>query len=219
MTHIDVFSRPILRGISHLVGFFASLVSGTFLVLAATAAAQLVASIIYGAGLALALGTSAAYHRIRWSKRLHPIIARIDHSMIFVLVASSFTPFLLLRLNGAWRLWSLIGIWSIAAIGITLRLIFPSLPRVLLVGLYLTMGWSAAALFPQLYGKLPTSSMTLLIVGGGLYSLGALVYLFKRPDPLPKIFGFHEIFHALVIAAATCHYAAIWPLVTHQISV
>jgi hemolysin III len=133
--------------------------------------------------------------------------------MIYVLIASSCTPFALLALDGGWRVGVLIGIWGLAAAGVTLRWVVENQPRWLQVATYIGMGWAGATLLPAL-DKMSTTAATLTIVGGLLYTVGGLVYLFQRPNPLPRIFGFHEVFHALVVAAATCHFLAVWPLVT-----
>lgn len=206
-------ARPLLRGISHLVAFVTALGAGLALTLQAAAALQLVASVIYGAGLALALGTSALYHRIRWRPQAYRRIRKLDHSMIYVLIASSCTPFALLLLEGTWRVVVLAGMWSLAALGITLRWAVDSLPRWVQVSTYLGMGWAGLSLLPAV-DRMGTSTLILAATGGILYTIGGLVYLFRRPDPLPRIFGFHEVFHALVVAAATCHFLAVWPVIT-----
>lgn len=206
-------ARPVLRGISHLLGFFTAIGAVVALALQAGAAIQLVASLIYGAGLALALGTSALYHRIRWRPRAYYRIRNLDHSMIFVLIASSSTPFALLALEGGWRIAALVMMWTLAAAGITLRWSFKHQPRWLMVASYIAVGWAAVAMLPALR-EMSNEAFALTVVGGALYTLGALIYLLQRPNPLPRIFGYHEVFHAFVIAAATCHFLAVWPLVT-----
>lgn len=212
-------TKPLLRGVSHLVAFFASLLSGLVLALQATAVISLVSALIYAAGLTLALGTSAAFHRIRWSPRANRIVQRLDHSMIFVLVASTYTPIILLGMRGDWRIGGMVAVWVLASIGIIMRLAIPDLPRSVLVAAYLSIGWTAVALLPQLMHSLTPTSFGLLLAGGILYSFGAVVYLFRRPNPFPRVFGFHEVFHAFVIAAAACHYAAVYTTVTHHLHV
>jgi hemolysin III len=206
-------ARPLLRGTSHAVAVFAAAVAVAVLAVQASASTQLVASIIYGFGLVGSLGTSALYHRVRWRPRAYRWIRKLDHSMIFVLIASSFTPFALLALHGTARVVLLATIWTVALGGVALRMSVDDLPRWLRVSLFLGLGWSALTLLPALQ-SLSTTAFVMTIIGGMLYTLGGLVYLFRRPDPLPRVFGFHEVFHAFVVAAATCHFLAVWPLVT-----
>lgn len=206
-------ARPLLRGVSHVVASITAIGASLALVLQAGAALQLVASIIYGAGLALALGTSALYHRIRWRPEAYRRIRKLDHSMIYVLIASSCTPFALVLLDGTWRVVVLVLMWSLAALGIGLRLLVDSLPRWVQVATYLGMGWAALTVLPAVE-HMSVSTIALAATGGILYTIGGFVYLFRRPDPLPRVFGFHEVFHALVVAAATCHFLAVWPVIT-----
>jgi hemolysin III len=206
-------ARPMLRGVSHLLGFFTAIGALLILALHAVAALQLVASLIYGLGLALALGTSALYHRVRWRPTAYRRIRKLDHSMIYVLIASSATPFALLLLDGTWRVVVLAGLWVLAVAGICLRWLVENQPRWLQVGSYLAMGWAGLTLLPAI-DQMGTTVLALTITGGVLYTIGGLVYLFRFPDPHPRVFGFHEVFHALVIAAATCHFLAVWPLIT-----
>ncbi len=210
-------ARPLLRGVSHLLGFFTAIGAVLALALQAGVAVQLVASLIYGAGLALALGTSALYHRIKWRPKAYQVVRKLDHSMIYVLIASTCTPFALLAIDGTWRVTVLIGIWALAVAGVALRWLVENQPRWLQVGTYLGMGWAGVTLLPALDRMSPTA-VTLTIVGGVLYTVGGLVYLFQRPNPLPRIFGFHEVFHAFVVAAAACHFLAVWPLVTSTVA-
>jgi len=184
-------ARPLLRGVSHLIGFFTAIGAVLALVLQAGAVIQLVASLIYGAGLALALGTSALYHRVRWRPRAYEFVRKLDHSMIYVLIASSATPFALLGLEGRARVVALTGLWAFAALGVTLRWVVANQPRWLQVGSYIAMGWGTVALLPALR-QLSDLSFSLTVIGGVLYTVGGLVYLFRRPDPLPRLFGFHE---------------------------
>jgi hemolysin III len=206
-------ARPLLRGVSHLLGFFTAIGAVLALALQAGAAIQLVASLIYGAGLALALGTSALYHRVKWRPKAYHRIRKLDHSMIYVLIASSCTPFALLVLDGTWRVVALVGMWSLAVGGILLRWLVENQPRWLQVGTYIGMGWATITMLPALE-RMSGTAFALTIIGGILYTIGGLVYLFRFPNPSPRVFGFHEVFHALVVAAATCHFLAVWPLVT-----
>lgn len=204
---------PLLRGFSHVVASFAAGASALVLALQAVGVTQLVAGLIYGSGLTLALSTSAIYHRGGWKPRAKRLWQRLDHAMIFVLVGASYTPILLVGLDGWWRVVSMIAVWSMAALGITMRFSVKEMPRWVLVSSYMSIGWVALALLPKLWFALDTTTFVLLLAGGLLYSMGAAVFLFKRPNPIPHIFGFHEVFHVFVILAATCHYFAVWPLI------
>lgn len=210
--------RPVLRGMSHLVGCVVAIGAGLVMALHASGAIQLVAAIIFTAGLALALGTSALYHRVRWSERRSRLMQKLDHSMIFVLVASTYTPVVLLAMDGGWRTWSLVATWVVASAGVIMRLAVPNVPRAVMVSMYVGFGWVALLLAPRLSGALTLSSFALLVAGGLLYTLGAVIYLLRRPDPLPRIFGYHEVFHAFVVAGAACHFAAVWPLVASPLA-
>lgn len=205
---------PLLRGVSHLAAFFVAVAGGIVLVLQADLPVQLAGALIYSLGMALALGTSAVYHRVKWAPRAKAIMRNVDHSMIFVFFACTSTPVFLLSLEGSWRIGGLVAMWVLATAGVVMRVAVPNLPRALLVASYLGLGWAMAVLMPQLYVHAPRETFLLLVVGGILYTAGAFIFLFRRPDPIPRIFGYHEVFHVLVIAAAACHYAAVYPLVT-----
>ena len=209
-----LLAKPMLRGFMHLIACFVA--GGAIVLLAMEAASrvQLVSGMIYGSGLTLALATSAIYHRGNWRPRAHTVLQRVDHAMIFVLVAATYTPVLMLALDGAQRTWSMAIIWTMAAIGITMRVAWRNIPRRALVASYLIFGWIAVAFAPMLVGRINIGIAVLMIVGGVLYSCGAVVYARKRPDPAPSIFGYHEVFHAFVVAAACCHFFAVLPLVS-----
>ncbi|MCW2956778.1 MAG: hemolysin [Thermoleophilia bacterium] len=212
--HFEAYlARPLLRGISHLIGFVAALGGIVALVIQAGVAVQIVASLIYGFGLAAMLGTSALYHRIKWRPRAHRLMKKLDHSMIFVLIASSSTPFMLLALDGTFRIVMIAAVWGLAITGIVLRFAVENLPRALQVVFYIGLGWSGVAVMPAL-AEMSPAALVLTTIGGVLYTFGGLVYLFQKPNPFPKVFGFHEVFHAFVVVAATFHFMAVWPLVT-----
>jgi hemolysin III len=201
--------KPRLRGVLHEAAFAVSLVTGTALVCLAPTALARVAAGVYAASVALLFGTSAAYHRGSWSGRSHEVMKRLDHSMIFVLIAGTYTPFGLLLLTGASRVVVLSVVWGGALLGILLRNALSRPARWLLVGLYNALGWVAVAFLPQILRAGGVTVLVLLLVGGALYSAGAVVYALRRPDPSPRWFGFHEVFHAFTLAAFAVHYAAV----------
>ena len=201
--------KPRLRGVLHQIAFAVSLVTGTALVCLADGGRERTAAAVYGASVALLFGTSAAFHRVSWSPRAEALMQRLDHSMIFLLIAGTYTPFLLLLLDGATR-WTVFAlVWGGAVVGVVLRNALRHPPRWLLVGLYLAQGWVALAILPSLLRAGGWTVVTLLLVGGLFYTLGAVVYARRRPDPSPRWFGFHEVFHALTLAAFVTHYTAV----------
>jgi hemolysin III len=167
------------------------------------------AAVLYGGGLCALFAASGLYHRWRWNPRWRPLLQRVDHSTIFVFIAASYTPVALLVLSGTLQAVTLAGVWVGALAGIALNVAWITAPRALIAGSYLAVGWFAVAALPQLVDRLPAAPLALLSAGGVLYSIGAVVYATRRPDPWPRTFGFHEVFHALVIAAAITHFVAI----------
>jgi hemolysin III len=202
--------RPRLRGVSHQWAFFFSLAAGLALVLAAPAGEATAASAIYAVSVAALFGTSALYHRVAWSSAgARRWMRRLDHSMIFVLIAGTYTPFALLVLEGTLALVILIVVWAGALGGIVLKLVWLEAPKPVIAVLYVLLGWVAVVAFPDMVERLGVTSTVLVAAGGVLYTAGAVVYALGRPDPAPTVFGYHEIFHALVIAAAALQYAVI----------
>jgi hemolysin III len=203
-------AKPRLRGVSHQWAFFVSLVLGLGLVLAASGGRETAATAIYAASVAALLGTSALYHRVNWVREgARRWMRRADHSMIFVLIAGTYTPFSLLVLEGTMATAILIAVWSGAAAGIILQLAWVDAPEWLQALVYVGLGWVAIAALPGLISGIGLFATLLLAVGGLLYTVGALVYALKRPDPAPAVFGYHEIFHVFVLVAATLQYAVI----------
>jgi len=205
-----VLLKPRMRGVLHQWAFFVSLGMGLLLVLAASGQREVTATAIYAGSVAGLLGTSALYHRVNWSRAgARRWMRRADHAMIFVLIAGTYTPFALLVMDDPLATAILIAVWSGAAAGIILQLAWIDAPRWLSVLVYMLLGWVAIATVPDLLEGLGLTATLLVATGGLLYTVGALVYALRRPDPAPAIFGFHEIFHALVIAAAALQYAVI----------
>jgi hemolysin III len=201
--------RPRFRGVSHQYAFFASLITGLVLILVAPTRRATSAAAIYAASVSGLFGASALYHRITWRPATRRWMRRLDHSMIFVLIAGTYTPFGLLVLHGALARVVLGVVWGGALAGVVLKLVWIDAPKWLVAGVYLALGWVGIATVPQLLSRAGIGAVALIFVGGVLYSTGAVIYALRRPDPRPAVFGYHEIFHLLVIAAAAVHYAAI----------
>ncbi len=201
--------RPRLRGMIHYYAFFVSLLSGTLLLLSApTAQAQFGAG-VYAASLSALLGVSALYHRVTWSAPTRRWVGRLDHSMICVLIAGTYTPFGLAALSETSSATLLSVIWFAAFAGISLHLLWFDAPKWLSAVVYVAIGWLGAVAMPEMVGRVGWTPTMLLLAGGILYSLGALVYALRRPDPVPHVFGYHEVFHSLVVVAALAHYVAV----------
>jgi hemolysin III len=198
-----------MRGRIHQVAFFVSIPLGIALVLLARGPAATTVATVYAASLTAVLGASAAYHRGRWSARARLWMKRVDHSMIYVLIAGSYTPVTVLALHGPWEVVLLSVIWACAAVGITLKMVKPDGLSVLTAALYMVMGWLAMVALPQLIRGMSPAELILLVSGGLLYTAGAIVFASRRPDPRPAVFGYHEIWHAFMVAAAGCHYVMI----------
>ena len=210
MTEVAPLIKPRLRGVSHQWAFFVSLVTGAVLVIAAPAGRATLAAAVYAVSVAALFGTSALYHRISWaSQAARRWMRRLDHSMIFFLIAGTYTPFALLVLDGTLAAVILALVWGGAAGGIVLKLVWIDAPKPLVALIYVILGWVAVAAFPDLIEKLGITGTAMIAAGGLLYTLGAIVYALKRPDPVPAVFGYHEVFHALVIVAAAIQYAVV----------
>jgi hemolysin III len=201
--------KPRLRGVSHQWAFFVSLLAGGALIVAAEGTREIVAMSIYAFSLAALLGTSALYHRVTWRPGPRRWMRRLDHTMIFVLIAGTYTPFALLNLHGTLAEVILISVWALAAAGAIFNLAWWNAPKWVTAIVYLSTGWVAIAALPQLWEEMGPVGVGLIALGGALYTLGAIVYARQKPDPNPEVFGYHEIFHLLVIAAAAIQYAAV----------
>ncbi|MFC3995516.1 hemolysin III family protein [Nocardiopsis sediminis] len=201
--------KPRLRGWLHLGTAPVALAAGIVLVALAPGAPARIASAIYALSSVLLFGTSAVYHVGRWSRRGMAVLRRMDHSNIYFIIAGTYTPFVVLVLDGALRTAMLALIWGGAAAGVLFKMFWLNAPRWLSTALYLAIGWVAVLFIPQLVGGTHPATWILILAGGLLYSAGAVVYGAKRPDPAPRWFGFHEIFHSLTIAAYICHYIAV----------
>jgi hemolysin III len=201
--------KPRFRGVSHQWAFFVSLAAGAALILLANGSTATVAAAIYAFSLSALLGVSALYHRITWRPEARRWMRRLDHTMIFVLIAGTYTPFALLVLHGDLARIVLIAVWVMAGAGMVLNLLWWNAPKQVTAAVYISTGWVALLAVPQLWDGLGPVGFGLIVLGGILYTAGAIVYARRRPDPRPTVFGYHEIFHLLVIAAAICDFAAI----------
>ena len=201
--------RPRLRGVLHEAAFPLSLLAGAWAIFHSAAGAPRVATAIYAATLSACLGVSALYHRGPWSVRVRGVMGRIDHCAIFLLVAGTFTPIAVIALDGWLRLLTLAVVWGGAVAGLTLNAIRTNLPVLAEVGPYIAIGLFGVFLLPHLVGTVGWGAVALLAGGGAVYIAGAVIFAIKRPDPWPRTFGFHEIFHSFVIAAAVMQFVAI----------
>ena len=199
---------PRLRGLLHAYSAAFALVAAIVLVAIAPDAQARGAAAVYGLGLSALFAVSGLYHRWRWDMRWRPLLRRMDHSTIYVFIAASSTPMAWLVLEGTMRTVVLVAVWAGAVGGIALSVAWITAPRVLVAMSYLVVGWAALIGLPQIVEKLPAAPLVLLAVGGVLYTVGAVVYALKRPNPWPRVFGFHEVFHALVVVAAIVHFIA-----------
>jgi len=207
---MDTEMNPRLRGVLHQYAFVAAVVAGTLLVVLSDGELEFLAVWVYAMALTAMLGVSALYHRFPWRSAGARLLARrVDHAMIFVFIAGTYTPFVLLGFGGPLRPVVLASVWSGAALGVVLELRWLDAPRWVTALAYLAVGWIGVVALPQLFSGLGVAVAVLLIVGAGLYTIGAVTYATTWPNPFPSTFGFHEVFHALVIAAAALQFVAL----------
>jgi hemolysin III len=206
--------RPTWRGWMHAVAFVVAIPAGILLILSANHASARVAAAIYMASLLLGFGTSAAYHRLAKRERTQQIMQRMDHSMIFVLIAGSYTPICLLGLPTAWGIPLLCVVWAGAFLGIAVKQFAFERWKWVEYTLYPLLGWIVVFAAPVLVHQLTTPELVLLVSGGLLYTVGIPVLVFEKPDPWPDTFGYHEIWHSFTVAAALCHFTVVLLLVT-----
>ncbi|HTJ42809.1 MAG TPA: hemolysin III family protein [Kofleriaceae bacterium] len=198
--------KPTYRGVSHQFAFFVALGAGAALIATARTPWPLA---IYVLGLAAMFGASATYHRLARSPAARRVWRRVDHSMIFVAIAATYTPICAIALRGPSGTRLAMLVWGGAALGIARAIAWTRAPRAITAALYVALGWALIAYLPEVRAALPLSAAILIAIGGLLYTCGAIVYALRRPDPRPAVFGYHEVFHAFVVAAAACHFAAI----------
>jgi hemolysin III len=200
--------KPLLRGVFHQVGFFVALVAGVALVLQAQGTSVKLACAAYAASLALLLGTSALYHRPTWSPRARARMRRADHSAIFVLIAGTYTPMAMVLPAASARTMLMVA-WTGALLGVVRAVLWVNAPKWFVAVLALAMGWIALLYLPTIGSITGPAVLVWMGLGGVLYSIGAVIYAVRRPNPWPKTFGYHEIFHTLIIVAAACHFVSV----------
>jgi len=201
--------KPRLRGWLHAGAFPLAAVAGVVLVLFAHGRTARLACAVYAGSATLLFGVSALYHRGTWSPRWSAVLRRLDHANIYLIIAGTYTPFAVLVLPPDTRRVLLWAVWTGAVVGVVFRVCWLGAPRWLYVLLYLGLGWTAIFLLPVFVHRGGLVMTALILLGGALYSLGGVVYALRKPDPAPRVFGFHEVFHALTIAAFTVQYVAV----------
>jgi len=212
--YADVDKKPTWRGWIHAGTFPVAIVLGIILIVAADGSAAKISSSIFVASSLLLFGTSALYHRINWSPKVKAIFKRIDHANIFLLIAGSYTPITVLALPHDKSVLLLWLVWGGAGLGILFRVFWIGAPRWLYVPLYLLLGYAALVFIVDFFNA-NAAMMTLILVGGLCYTIGAVAYGLKRPNPIPGVFGFHEIFHFFTLVAFLCHWTGIFIVATN----
>jgi hemolysin III len=200
---------PVLRGWLHLVCFFLSVPAGLLVVANAHTSRARLAAVVYAIGLSALFGVSATYHRRQWSPTARPRMKRLDHATIFVMIAGSYTPLCMLTLGGSLGRTMLLSVWIAAGTGMLFALSGIAEKRVIGLVIYIALGWAMVLLLPELARRLDTADLLLLLLGGLLYTVGCIFMGTRWPDPFPTIFGYHEVWHVMVVAAAICHYLVI----------
>jgi hemolysin III len=205
----EALARPLLRGVFHQAGFVASLVVGALLIVGAEGPRRQVAAAVFAGAVAVCFGASALYHRVTWTPRRRVWMRRADHAGVYLLIAGTYTPVCLLVLTGAWRVAVLAIVWTGAGAAAVLKFVWASAPKWVAAVAGLTLGWVGVVVLPQMISRLDPAAVALLAVGGLVYSAGAIVYALRRPNPVPAVFGYHELFHVLTLVAVSCQYVAI----------
>ena len=200
---------PLLRGWLHLVCFFLSFPAGLLVIAGADPTRARVAAVVYAIGVSALFGVSATYHRRVWSATARPRMKRLDHATIFVMIAGSYTPLCLLTLGGSLGRGMLLAVWLSAGAGVVLALTGIAEKRVAGLVVYIGLGWAVTVVLPALIQRLTTADLVLLLVGGLLYTVGCIFMGTRWPDPYPTVFGYHEVWHLMVVGAVVCHYLVI----------
>jgi hemolysin III len=201
--------RPRLRGVSHQYACFLAIAPGIVLGLEASTTTERLAAAVFAATVTAMFGASALYNRVTWSPRWRPRMCRLDHSMIYLLIAGTYTPFGLLVLSGAWRWTVLAVVWGGVVVAIAIKLRWTDGPGWIAAAVGICLGWVGVVALPLILEGIGPAGLALLLAGGLFYTSGGIVYAVRRPDPAPATFGYHEVFHALVVLAVACQYASV----------
>ncbi|MGZ4336326.1 MAG: PAQR family membrane homeostasis protein TrhA [Gaiellaceae bacterium] len=202
-------AKPKWRGVLHQAAFVVAVGIAPLLILTADGGRAQFAAAVFAGSVVACFGASALYHRVTWKPRARLWMRRIDHAGVYLLIAGTYTPVSMLVLRGAWRPVVLTIIWAGAAAAIVLKFVWVGAPKWLAAAIGIALGWVAVVVLPQLVGRVNLAAVILLVAGGLAYTLGAIVYVRRRPDPVPAVFGYHELFHALTIVGVACQYVAI----------
>lgn len=204
-----VRQRPALRGVFHVFAALGAFPAAAWLVSRAGSPLAEFGAVVYGGSLVVLFTVSSIYHRVFWTDRkIRSVVGRIDHSAIFVLIAGTYTPFCLL-IGSSGGLALLVTVWASALVGMAIVVFFPRTPKPVRSAIYVLLGWMIVPFLPALFAALGTRPFLFIVAGGACYTLGAIIYATRRPDPYPTVFGFHEIFHLLVVVAAACQFLAV----------
>jgi hemolysin III len=211
-------AKPVLRGWMHLVCFFLAIPAGVTIVALAQSPRGRVAALVYATGLVALFGVSGSYHRLNWSANGRRWMQKLDHGTIFVMIAGSYTPVCLLVLRG-WVAWTMLAVaWTGAAIGFALAFTGGRVSRVVRGALYIALGWASVIAVPQMLTHMSPVELVLIAVGGVLFTVGSVFLFTNWPDPFPRVFGYHEVWHLLVVAAVACHFVAIASVIHAPVS-
>ncbi len=198
-----------LRGVFHLYAFFVSLIVGGLLIAAASPGRTQLAAAVFATAVAVMFGASALHHRVTWNERGYRWSRRIDHAGVYLAIAGTYTPFGLLVLHHSWRIVVLAVVWGGALAAIVLKFVWVDAPKWLSAAIAIALGWISVIVVPQMIDGVGWDGTTLMLAGGLAYTVGGFVYALRRPDPLPAVFGYHEVFHLLVVAAVALQYSVI----------
>ena len=206
--------KPLLRGWMHLVCFFLAIPAGVIVIALAQSSRGRVGALVYAVGLIALFGVSGTYHRLGWSDNARRLMQKLDHGTIFVMIAASYTPVCLMVLQG-WVRWTMLAIaWTGAAVGFVLAFTGGRASRIVRSTLYICLGWVSVAAIPQMWQHMSPAELVLIGVGGVLFTVGSVFLLTRWPDPFPRVFGYHEVWHVMVVAAVACHFVAITSVVS-----